>query len=493
MTQKTAAFVSKRPHKKSRGGCITCKCKRVKCDESHPRCGYCMLRNFDCVYAHGQTRYTPQLSSGDQFPLNGSATPQHEDFNTPPLLTPNSLVPAASSSIGVLTKMDQQLLHHYRTYTWKSMTVRDEEIVNNINRELLPRIGISHCYLLWGLLSITASHVNQLNPSAQAQNLAIMYRQKTLTSYTKALQNITTENYESLLITSMFMQILVEAPKHPCSDEEIFNWLNGWLSMSQGLRILASLKWSSGFEKLSVFPVFSQEVTPLPPAPNFTAPSEKCTPSLPSDDGQELPIRSQTPNPAPSGTRPSLQNPNPAFLPPPLLALLGSIVDPPSAHPSAPLDLHPPILLPVLHAMSPLFLSFYHFYLSPDFYVRIVVYPTSLTPEYLNLVRNKEPRALVILSWWFALVRLVPNLWWMKGTIARVLQAVRNRLVRSGGGDGLLMKALEGASRVVRLVEARGREVGAKSVFEGWEGVDWDAEKANVVENAFPSVIRNKV
>ncbi len=37
------------------------------------------------------------------------------------------------------------------------------------------------------------------------------------------------------------------------------------------------------------------------------------------------------------------------------------------------IDLHRSTLLPVIHALSPIFLSLYHFHLTPDLYVRIIV------------------------------------------------------------------------------------------------------------------------
>ena len=37
-----------------------------------------------------------------------------------------------------------------------------------------------------------------------------------------------------------------------------------------------------------------------------------------------------------------------------------------------------------------------------------------------------------------------------------------------------LMDAIEGAYKVVRLVATRGKEVAARSIFDGWDGVNWE-------------------
>ncbi|PTB61327.1 hypothetical protein BBK36DRAFT_1195890, partial [Trichoderma citrinoviride] len=47
-------YYAKRPHKKSRAGCQSCKARKVKCDEARPVCRSCKLRKADCVYAAPQ-------------------------------------------------------------------------------------------------------------------------------------------------------------------------------------------------------------------------------------------------------------------------------------------------------------------------------------------------------------------------------------------------------------------------------------------------------
>lgn len=97
-------------------------------------------------------------------------------------------------------------------------------------------------------------------------------------------------------------------------------------------------------------------------------------------------------------------------------------------------------------------------------------------PEFHALVRVKEPRALVIMGWWFAFLRLLPNIWWVKDVIPRVLQSCSNVVIRSN--SKILMDAVEGAFKVVRLSDTGGKEAAAKSIFNGWKGVYWGAEQS---------------
>jgi hypothetical protein len=40
----------RRPHKKSRLGCMNCKARRTKCDEIHPTCGNCQRHSLSCGF-----------------------------------------------------------------------------------------------------------------------------------------------------------------------------------------------------------------------------------------------------------------------------------------------------------------------------------------------------------------------------------------------------------------------------------------------------------
>ncbi|OAA68302.1 c6 zinc finger domain containing protein [Niveomyces insectorum RCEF 264] len=53
--QPTREYKRRRPHKKSRGGCLGCKQRRVKCDQAMPTCLRCRRNQRDCVYENAET------------------------------------------------------------------------------------------------------------------------------------------------------------------------------------------------------------------------------------------------------------------------------------------------------------------------------------------------------------------------------------------------------------------------------------------------------
>ncbi|KAJ4315765.1 hypothetical protein N0V94_005784 [Neodidymelliopsis sp. IMI 364377] len=282
----------------------------------------------------------------------------------------------------------------------------------------------------------------------------------------KALQNITAENYESVLVTGMLLLSLIPPPTPDAHNHNAYLiWMDSFLKMSEGLRILASLRWAAGIEKLSVYPLICRELRTLPPPP-----------LLHTSQNRHLHTRIGA-----VGTTPDHPNPpstyylqhsegSPVFLPPPLMDLLTSLSESESG--SGPIDMHGNTLYPVLHALSPIFLSLYYYHLNPDFFVRVFVFCSFLMPEFLQLVKLREPRALVLVAWWFALAGLSPRGWWVGKSVEGVVEAV-GRIV-AAKGDGVTRRAFEGVEKIIRVLEREGNEAAAKSVFEAWTGAEWE-------------------
>lgn len=64
VTLTTDALVDKSKKKRSKSGCFTCRLKRKKCDEVHPKCGTCKKRMLNCVWPQsGRGRLTQEMRS----------------------------------------------------------------------------------------------------------------------------------------------------------------------------------------------------------------------------------------------------------------------------------------------------------------------------------------------------------------------------------------------------------------------------------------------
>jgi hypothetical protein len=385
------------------------------------------------------------------------------------------LIPPSHTSIGTFTSFDHQLLQYYKAGVWRKFLTRDDVTLNNLLKDTVPQLGVSHSFLLYALLSVAANHSNALIPNETVEKQALLYQQKTFSSYKEALKDITAENYEAVLVTAGLLLAIV--PTQSTDDDDAnLEWMLALLKLSEGLRILASLRWAQGIEKLSVYPFVQRELRTLPPPPIIDV------------TGVDAPVgplgtTPASPNPAPTYTPTQFPMQTRLFLQPSLMQLLGSVV---RGSESGSLDWHRPTLLPVFHALSPLFLSLYYYHLNPDFYVRIFCFTSFLMPDFLLLVRQREPRALALMAWFFALAGLVPKGWWGGDRVRKVVGSLGRAIrAQSSCDDGFVQGAFTSAQGVVDVLEREGRDAAAKSVFEAWAGISWEEGPSRAQEWEF--------
>ena len=120
----TKPYHQRRTHKKSRGGCVKCKEKRVRCDEKHPACTRCARRSLDCQY---------QRSPGSE--KSASASPPDVKLQEPceeeplPMLSyEHDLALQLGHPAKTLTRSStrDQLLRHYEVITEHGLVMGPE-------------------------------------------------------------------------------------------------------------------------------------------------------------------------------------------------------------------------------------------------------------------------------------------------------------------------------------------------------------------------------
>ncbi|KAL3469710.1 hypothetical protein BJX99DRAFT_240844 [Aspergillus californicus] len=146
----------RRSHKKSRGGCLQCKRRHVKCDERRPRCLLCTMSNRDCSFAsEPPVRDRP----------SGPSTP-----STPPKCSPASraLTPAPLSIPEKINFQHTELIIHLiSTSDLLSLGDRLEPYESRIAHVLSE--GLAAPYLLYALLAFSARHLAFLNADSDTE------------------------------------------------------------------------------------------------------------------------------------------------------------------------------------------------------------------------------------------------------------------------------------------------------------------------------------
>ncbi|CAM1506187.1 Fc.00g058280.m01.CDS01 [Cosmosporella sp. VM-42] len=219
-------------HSKSRQGCLACKQKKVKCDETHPICRRCIRTNRNCFYQAGNS---PESDSEDQEPSQKSL--QKRRSGTPltqlkyrfPLL-----VEYATPGGGTST---EQLLHHFS----QNQNAFAEACLS------IPvwHIAWSHPYLVNAILAVSACHLRHHAPNPRPHEVAECYQQRlTLRGFQESLtRQMSQGRSDALIMTAVFLNLLsftfIEDPR--ISASWVFSSTKDrlvWLSIQLGLKPL---------------------------------------------------------------------------------------------------------------------------------------------------------------------------------------------------------------------------------------------------------------
>jgi hypothetical protein len=77
---------------------------------------------------------------------------------------------------------------------------------------------------------------------------------------------------------------------------------------------------------------------------------------------------------------------------------------------------------------------------------------------------------------------MVPNLWWLKGLVERVMQVIGRTL--ESWGDGRLRLCVVVPEKVIQVCEIRGRAEAVREFWKGWDGVEeWKADEVVVMDD----------
>ncbi|KAI1798776.1 hypothetical protein F4811DRAFT_162646 [Daldinia bambusicola] len=211
------ASSSRRFHHKSRGGCTTCKAKKVKCDEKQP-CSYCAKRQLPCSLVPASL---PGHACG-----SGPGTPEGGVVM--------AIQPYEEPSFSFT---DFGLFQHFIKAT--SIAQADDSPSITVWRETIPDLATQHPYLLHEILAVAALHVRSAN-SEQArllERIATEHQARAIPLFREALAISSAETAPALFACScLFIPYHFAAAKDAASL--LFNEESGslaeWLVLIHG-------------------------------------------------------------------------------------------------------------------------------------------------------------------------------------------------------------------------------------------------------------------
>ncbi|KAM5448573.1 hypothetical protein MaudCBS49596_005368 [Microsporum audouinii] len=257
----------RRSHTKSRSGCRQCKSRRIKCDENPPQCSNCARRQIECDLV---TRTRPALprpaSNACSFDRGdtASSTPATPAATA---LSPLEIAPAASSGLNgaalgapspfaAANIPDLELLHHYTTFTYKTLPSGAAGAHHELWQIQVVRLGFEHEFLLRGILAVSALHLASLNPARQ-EELALRasaHQSIAVQFFHQALNSVDPHNCVAIFAFSCIVVALTFATPRPPqvgagvgtgidTDSRIQKEIFDWFYMVRGCNSVVQTQW----------------------------------------------------------------------------------------------------------------------------------------------------------------------------------------------------------------------------------------------------------
>ncbi|KAI8630388.1 hypothetical protein F5Y19DRAFT_45162 [Xylariaceae sp. FL1651] len=406
----------RRSHKKSRAGCKRCKVRKIKCDEVHPRCGNCSKHGVPCDFQHPDIRdtrthtsttptakdeITPRPTSSASASASTSASAPasvshgESPFNSTDPKTPiaaattpappygNPDPPPVSSTTSKRNRMmDLKLLHHYTTVTCKTLAI-SSPVLEKIWRETVPHLAFSGAsFLADALLAVSALHLRSSSPQdKELIRASHYYMASALSDYGACLsKGVTEANAEELFLTAALIAFQSTASRIFARDD--INERTGgyelplsWFHSFQGVKAVVAASWQWLRNSSIVIPIIESQ-----PALNLDLSGD---PTFFSDlmvgvDEEIAKYEFDSDPTTKLSTRMAYQH---------AIAVLDW------AH-------------KIPYTGAPL------------------VFLATVSRRFVELLEARRPRALAILASYFALLKCLDDVWWLKGVARREIMGI---------------------------------------------------------------------
>lgn len=278
--------------------------------------------------------------------------------------------PAASRAL------ELKLLHHYTALT--SETFSDSQAQQRAWRVDIPTLAYDAQYLMDAILAVSALHLRALNPEDRSFVRASHgYMASALAQYSSLLQyGVCERNAEALFSTAALIAFQSSASRRFDDTEGSYAVPVSWFHSFQGVKTVVMTSWQWLRNSSRVFPIINGQPALIldldPDRKSFfaylLAGMEEQVAYIPSEDREE--------------TRRSYE-----------------------------------------HAVA--FLNWAH--RKPD-RARILGFAATVSRRFVELIGQHDPRTLVIISCFFAMTKVVDNVWWLHGLAKREVMGILSML-----------------------------------------------------------------
>jgi hypothetical protein len=310
------------------------------------------------------------VRSRDGFPSRSGLGVEHAflpwDLERGPL-------PPAISAAGSLSMNDLRLIYHWSTVTWSSLDVGEQPETQSILQLKVPELAFRNEFLMHGLLGTASLHMQRSLPNPeQYRKQTDMYRAKAFGGFRQVLNKLDpdSESYEAALMMAVLLVVLCSQDSYADDDDLT---IVRWLSLYKGLSTIITIKSYGALVRMSVFAIFRRKITELKSMPVIPTILLNMMRSIHSDDPD---------------------------------------YDALEAYCKA------------LDALGELYASLSQDGITGPLFIRVISWCTHVSRDLTPFAREKRPRALIILAYYLAFLKLVPGVWWVEGLSDKEIRAI---------------------------------------------------------------------
>ncbi|ORX97950.1 hypothetical protein BCR34DRAFT_158633 [Clohesyomyces aquaticus] len=214
MSSESSKVYRKRPHRKVKSGCTTCKRRKIKCDEEKPQCSNCARYNSECVY--------PSVPSDCvRDPALAANSNRSPPFKTPDSSIEDQPVPRGRADDEELPLQDLALLHQWTISTYAGCGDSFPGEADPWRIEV-PKLGQQFPFVMRGVLAVSALHLARqtADPAEKSRyvQLAAYHQDLALPEYRHAITSVCEDNIHAVVAFSALTTLYcMAAPREPGS------------------------------------------------------------------------------------------------------------------------------------------------------------------------------------------------------------------------------------------------------------------------------------
>lgn len=263
-------------------------------------------------------------------------------------------------------------MHHFTALTCKTFSDFQEQ--QKAWQEDIPTLAYDAQYLMDAILAVSALHMRALNPHDQTLIRAShSYMASALAQYSSLLRNgVSESNAEALFSTAALIAFQSSASRRFDDSEGNYNLPVTWFHSFQGVKTVVMASWQWLRSSTKVFPIINSQ-----PALNLNLDPERLSFFAPLLAGMEEQIAEESEETR-EETKRSYE-----------------------------------------HAVA--FINWAH--KKPD-RARILGFAATVSRRFVDLIAQQDPRALVIISCFFAMTKVVDDVWWLHGLAKREVMGI---------------------------------------------------------------------